>query len=188
MDSASKRQHASDHAIAGESPGSQRPQSHVRALTTEGLREHPCVLRVLLTSGQGPLEGTLRFIAAYLRCRYSQRSAERIAVAVYELVSNGVDYARVGTNVTVEIRVGRDEIVALVSNVAIEARLDMLRHQLDLLTTDPMETYKSEMTASLEANGARAKLGLARICHEAKLELRVHVDAERVTIAASCRR
>jgi hypothetical protein len=147
-----------------------------------------CVLRLKLPPGLPVLEDTLRFVTAYVKQRYVSRVAEQVSLACYELLSNALDYGRIGSDVTLELRVGRSDITVHVQNNAIGERIDMLKKHLDRLTKDPAGTYEAEMTRSLSGQGARAMLGLARVCHEANMRLDYSVDGATISASATCRR
>ncbi len=147
-----------------------------------------CVLRLRLPPGLPVLEDALRFITAYVKRRYVQRVAEQVGLAAYELLGNALDYGRVGHDVTLELRASAIDITVLVGNEAINERIDMLARHLDRLRNDAAATYEQEMTKSLTGHGARAMLGLARVSHEAGMELGFAADGSRVQMTATCRR
>lgn len=147
-----------------------------------------CVLRLRLPPGLPVLEDTLRFVTVYAKQRYVSRVAERVGVACYELLSNALDYGRIGSDVTLELHVDHNDVSVHVSNTAIGERIDMLEKHLARLKGDPARTYEAEMTRSLSGQGARAMLGLARVCHEAGMRIDCKVEGSMVSVSATCRR
>lgn len=71
-----------------------------------------------------------------------------------------------------------------VSNDAVQVRIDMLRSHLERLGRDPEGAFLEEMKRSMGGGAGRAMLGLARIVHECKLTLEVHIDGSRIAMAA----
>jgi hypothetical protein len=68
------------------------------------------------------------------------------------------------------------------------ARIDMLTTHVRKLESNPEQTYTSEMERSTLAGGRRSMLGLARIRHEAEMQLELHLDGLDVAICAHCAR
>jgi hypothetical protein len=139
------------------------------------------LVRLMFTPGSSPLEATHTYLSAYLAERISPGVAQRVSLAAYELLANATNYATLGSDVVLEIvqRAGRVGVRA--SNNTIPARVTMLRQQLDKIAQNPAEAFLAELRRCVSG---RPLLGLARIAHEAALELTLETAADRVTVTA----
>ena len=130
------------------------------------------------------LEYTHAFALAYARSRFRIALAQPIGVAAYELLSNALNYGSVLGEVVFQIIENPKAVTVRVTNETVQVRLDMLRSHLERVNREPEATFLEEMRRSVAGGVARPMLGLARIVHEAKPTLEVHVDGTLIAVAA----
>jgi hypothetical protein len=126
------------------------------------------------------------FTAAYTRLRFHPRTAEKLALASYELIENGISYGSISADVIYTLCETERYIEVCVTNDASAGRLLNLRARIERIRVDPELAFQEEMTRSLTNSGVRATLGLARICHEGQMDLELEVEGSRVTMRARC--
>ncbi|HEY5961212.1 MAG TPA: hypothetical protein VIV60_31865 [Polyangiaceae bacterium] len=126
------------------------------------------------------------FTTAYTRFRFHPRTAEKLALASNELIENAVSYGSVSGDVVYMLHESDHDIEVCVSNHAPPGRLSNLRTHIDRIRADPQRVFEDEMSRSVSGTGGRASLGLARICHEAQMDLELEVDGNRITMRARC--
>jgi len=145
------------------------------------------LVRVACDAGGTPTELLLEFLSKYTAQRYPGQLGQRLPVAAYELIENGIQYGSVAREVVFEM-LERDDLVELrVTNHAVAARISRLREQIDKLATDPSKAYAEAMQRSM--NGGKPMLGLSRISHECRMELTLEEGhAGEVLVVARCRR
>jgi hypothetical protein len=140
---------------------------------------------VSITTGvqMNALRYTHAFVAAYLRHRFSPSLAEPLAVAAYELLDNALSYGSVSDPVLLELLESPGLAAVRVSNTSITARVDVLIAHIERLG-GPGPVFVEEIKRSLAREMARPMLGLARILHEAALDLELYVDDHRLALVA----
>jgi hypothetical protein len=159
-----------------------RPNSLTLPATTKTL------VKIVCSPGGDALEATHRFIENYAQNRFSTQVAQRVSLAAYELLANAFNFGLLSADVTIELATSESRVEVSVTNDAIAARIEMLSAHVEKLSHDAAGTMMEEMRRSVGGVGARAMLGLARIAHEAGLDLVVRVDGgRRVTVKASGR-
>jgi hypothetical protein len=124
------------------------------------------------------------FIAVYLRQRFLPTIAEPLTLAAYELLDNALSYGSVSENVRLEIIENSSMVGVRVTNASIPARIDMLVAHIERLRISDEPVFIDELRRALSGGHARAMLGLARITHEAGLDLQLYVEDQRVTVVA----
>jgi len=132
------------------------------------------------------LDYTHTFFTAYTEGHFRPHVAQKLTIAAFELVANGLRFGTISDKVVVELLKGTGWIVVRVTNSTIMARIAMLTEHLDRLQSSPEGTYMEEMRKSLGGGGQRAMLGLARVAHEAGLEIFFSVEGSRVVVEAYC--
>ena len=130
----------------------------------------------------------LGFIRTYSKGRFSNSLAERIALASNELLDNAVRYGSLARQFTYRLDQDSANVKVLVQNTTVLARIDMLTTHVRKLESNPEQIYTSEMERSTLGGGRRSMLGLARIRHEAEMQLDLHLDGLDVAICAHCAR
>jgi hypothetical protein len=137
----------------------------------------------------GPdLEQFLGFINAYAKARFSASLAERLTLASTELLDNAVRYGSLARDFNYRLELAERRVSVCVQNTTVKARIDMLSTQLKRLQENPAQVYNSELERSMIPNGRRSMLGLARIRHEAEMEIELSLDDAEVTVRATCAR
>ena len=150
--------------------------------------ERRCLLRICCEPGSDILHDLEAFTSAYLKQRFRPSVAQSVGTASYELCSNAISYSSVSTDVTFEIWTSPSAIEVEVQNDAVSARLNVLRQISQRVLDNPEEAYLEEMRRSMAGKMPRAMLGLARVVHEAAMELSVQVDERHVKVTARCPR
>lgn len=160
-----------------------------RGRSNLGLEDNQqCLLRVCCEPGSDVLDELETFASAYLKQRFRPSIAQAVATASYELCSNAISYASVATDVIFEIWSSASAIEVVVQNEAVPARVDVLQQMATRIRANPEEAYLEELRRSMAGKMPRAMLGLARVVHEAAMDLDIQVDGRRVKVTASCAR
>ena len=147
-----------------------------------------CLVRVLCSPGSDSLEGTHEFLSGYTKNRFRTQIAQRLAVATYELLSNALNYSSMAEEVTIELMELPDFAAIRVANETIAPRISMLNEHVGKIRVNAEATVVEEMRRSVGGGPVRPMLGLARVVHEANMQLDVAVQGRRVTLTASCRK
>jgi hypothetical protein len=176
----SARQPASEVTLAS-------GQEPVRRPADPADEKEDLLVHLAFTSSSDTLEAAYAFLSAYAAERLRPAVATRINVALYELLSNALNYGSVRVDPVLQLVRRGERILVRVSNEAIPARIGMLREQLGKVVADAEGTYVAEMRRSV-AGPTRAMLGLARLAHEARLDLEFDLTGSRVVVVAGCLR
>jgi hypothetical protein len=147
-----------------------------------------CLVRVLCSPGSDSLEATHGFLSGYTKSRFRPQVAQRLSVAAYELLSNGLNYSSMADEITVELLDLPDASAVRVANETIAPRISMLSEHMGKLRQSAEATLVDEMRRSVAGGPVRPMLGLARVVHEASMQLDLVVAERRVTMTASCRK
>jgi hypothetical protein len=134
------------------------------------------------------LEEFLRFISAYAKARYSNSLAERLALASAELLDNAIRYGSVARDYCYSLQQSGNRIGVSVRNATVPTRVEMLREQLRRVEKSPDKVYAAELERGAVAGARRSMLGLARIRHEAEMQVEMLLDGLDVTVRAHCQR
>jgi hypothetical protein len=149
-------------------------------LTTDG-----ALLRIACEPGSNVLEVVQSFLAAYTPLRFRPALAERVCVAAYELLANGLNHGSTYRDVIFELSQSGSSVEVAVSNEAVPSRLRMLAVHIEKLRAGAEAVYLEELKRALGGAGPRAMLGLARVVHEAQMGLDVAVRGDSsVTVRA----
>jgi hypothetical protein len=144
---------------------------------------------IQVTWDQSPdLEQFLGFISAYARGRFSASLAERVTLASTELLDNAVRYGSLARDFSYRLELQEKVVCVCVRNTTVRTRVEMLTAQLRRLDTTPEQVYASELERSMTSGGRRSMLGLARIRHEAEMQIEIDVADNDVTVRALCAR
>jgi hypothetical protein len=147
-----------------------------------------CLVRVLCSPGSDSLDGTHEFLSGYTKNRFRTQIAQRLSVAAYELLSNALNYSSMAEEVMVELMELQDFAAIRVANETIVPRISMLNEHMGKIRVNAEATLVEEMRRSVTGGPVRPMLGLARVVHEASMQLDVAVQGKRVTLTASCRK
>jgi hypothetical protein len=159
------------------------PKAPVR-FTLGPAPEEGSVLSMSCRPHDNLLAETQAFISAYATARYLRSVAPSMSLAAYELFGNALTYGTFSEEVSFQIVEASGAAGVRVSNHTAPIRVEMLRAHLERLERDPEATYLDEMRRSLARGTAQPMLGLARVVHEAKLELEAYVRGSLVTVIA----
>ncbi len=144
----------------------------------------PAVVEIRSRCHDEVVEYTHAFASAYARSRFRSAAVQPISVASYELLSNAVNYGSAVGEIVFQFLEAPQSVGVRVSNDAVQVRIDMLRSHLERIGRDPEGAFLEEMKRSMGGGAGRAMLGLARIVHECKLILDVHIEGSYISIAA----
>ena len=134
------------------------------------------------------LEQFLPFVNAYAKGRFSNSMAERITLATNELLDNALRYGSLAREFSYRLEMNSTSVGVSVRNSTVQTRIDMLVAQLKRLETTPEQVYASELERSALSSGRRSMLGLARIRHEAEMQLELALEGQDVSLRAFCSR
>lgn len=145
------------------------------------------LVRISCDAGGDPTELLLEFLSKYTSQRYPGQLGQRLPVAAYELIENGIQYGSVAKEVIFEM-LERDGWIELrVTNHAVPARIARLREQVARIRADPSKAHAEAIQRSM--HGGKPMLGLARVSHECRMELQLEEGgADEVLVVARCRR
>ncbi len=165
-------------------------RSTARVTGLGGVKAKPekLLLQIRLETSPQLLEQVGEFVGCYSKYRLHPRTAERVALASYELIENAVSYGSVSGDVVYSLTESDSHLEISVANDSSAGRLTNLRTQLERIRVDPEKTFQDELGRSVTGAGGRAALGLARICHEGQMDLEFSLDGVRVTMCARCPR
>lgn len=136
--------------------------------------------------GSDLLEALRVFVTAYATQRFRPSVAHAVSLAGYELLENALSYGSVSGDVEFVLVKAGAMLVVEVSNDAVASRVNVLTERAARLRDGPETAYLEEMARSASGSILRPMLGLARVCHEGRMQLDVTVDDRRVTVSASC--
>ena len=145
------------------------------------------LLRVACSPGSSITEELHAFVVAFTKLRYRPAVADRIALTAYELFANGLSYGSISSMVALELAEEQGFVLVTVTNEAIQARIKVLVERCALLRTDAKSIYMEEIRRNVTGGIPRAMLGLARIVHEAGVELSVVAQGAAVTVVGRCK-
>lgn len=134
------------------------------------------------------LQPIAEFLSSYAKARYHPRTAERVALASQELVDNAMSFGSVSSDVQFVLLESRRTIEICVTNDSSPGRVSALQAQIERLQGGSEQVYQQEMAKSMSGAGGRVSLGLARVSHEAKMDLVFELLGMRVTMRARCNR
>ena len=143
------------------------------------------MLQFTCQPGTDVLEVAHQFIEALAGASFRAGLAARLTIASYELLANALAYGSLGRDVQFELVDLGDSVAVRVSNEAVGARLDLLVERVGRLQRDPQAVFLEEMRRYATQGIQRAMLGLARVRHEAAMNLDCQRSGSRVTVSAS---
>jgi hypothetical protein len=147
-----------------------------------------CLVRILATPGSDSLEALHHFLADYAAKRFLPQVGQRMSVACYELAANALSYSSMSSEVCVELFEVPDAVAIRMTNDTIGPRISMLTDHVAKLRQSAEQVLVEEMRRSVAGGPVRPMLGLARVMHEANMQLDFAVKEQRVTLTASCRK
>lgn len=150
------------------------------------VRPRVTLFKVRCDVGSDLLTPIHAFVEAFASKRFRPNLAQAIALATHELLENALAYGSVSGDVTFELFDHGNQLLLEVENDAVGPRIASLKGRVEALKVNPEATYLEEMQRAMSGRGVRATLGLARICHEAKMQLEVEVEDKRVRVLARC--
>ena len=136
--------------------------------------------------GSDLLEPLRVFVGAYATQRFRPWVAQSITLAANELLENALNYGSVSGDVEFQLLRAGAVLAVEVSNDAVPSRVSVLSERVARLRGDAEGAYLEEMARSVSGRIGRPMLGLARVCHEGKMQVEVIVDERRVTVRATC--
>ncbi len=112
--------------------------------------------------------------------------AERISLAVSELLENAVKYsAGTDTTVSASILEQTNKVVACVENESTQEYINELQGEIkNICKKDPEEAYMAKLMEAANRTDGKSQLGLARVRYETGATLTVSVNGNRVRVEA----
>jgi len=109
-----------------------------------------------------------------------QSKADKIAMAVSELLENAVKYsAGEETRIRLEVRPDRKKIIVAVSNrTAPEREEDLRKIYARVNEGDPLQTFIEMMREATLRSDGKSQLGLARIRHEVGADIGLEISED----------
>jgi anti-sigma regulatory factor (Ser/Thr protein kinase) len=120
----------------------------------------------------------------YRRVLVDQELASRLALATHEMLENAVAYAD-DEETAIRIEVDGDMLSVRTWNRATPERLAAIKASIDrvMAASDPDLYYQEMMSVAARRNDGSG-LGLARVRHEAEMNLSYEIDNDRACIRA----
>ena len=120
----------------------------------------------------------------YRRVLVDQELASRLALATHELLENAVAYAH-DDETAIRIEVEGDTLSVRTWNRALPERLAAIRTSIDRVMAAPDADlyYQEQMMVAAKRNDGSG-LGLARVRHEAEMNLSYEIDNDKACIRA----
>ena len=120
----------------------------------------------------------------YRRVLVDQELASRLALATHEMLENAVAYAD-DEETAIRIEVDGDMLSVRTWNRATPERLASMKASIDrvMAASDP-DLYYQEMMSVASRRNDGSGLGLARVRHEAEMNLSYEIDNDRACIRA----
>ena len=120
----------------------------------------------------------------YRRVLVDQELASRLALATHELLENAVAYAH-DDETAIRIEVDDDVLSVRTWNRALPERLAAIRSSIDRVMAAPDADlyYQQQMMVAAKRNDGSG-LGLARVRHEAEMNLSYEIDNDKACIRA----
>jgi anti-sigma regulatory factor (Ser/Thr protein kinase) len=120
----------------------------------------------------------------YRRVLVDQELASRLALATHEMLENAVAYAD-DEETAIRIEVDGDMLSVRTWNRATPERLASMKASIDrvMAASDPDLYYQEMMSVAARRNDGSG-LGLARVRHEAEMNLSYEIDNDRACIRA----
>ncbi|GEM_PF-1740748 len=143
------------------------------------------LLQFTCQPGTDVLEVAHQFIESLAGASFRPGLASRIAIASYELLANALAYGSLGRDIQFELLDLGDRVAVRVSNEAVRSRIELLVERVGRLQKDPQAVFLEEMRRYATQGIQRAMLGLARVRHEAAMNLDCEHAGGRVTVSAS---
>lgn len=134
------------------------------------------------------LEPTYAYLSAYTSFMLAPRVAERLNVAIYELLANALRYGSPAGEVRLQIERSPSGAGATlrISNHVEPAQLARLHAQLGAVQADAGAAFTTEMNRFAGGSQPPPMLGLVRVAHESALALEARVEGERVELSTVC--
>jgi len=167
-------------------PSQQRaPVEYHHPIDVAGRARATPLLQFTCQPGTDVLEVAHQFIEALAGASFRPGLAARLTIAGYELLANALAYGSLGRDVQFELVDLGDRVAVRVSNEAVAALPDLLVAGVGRLQRDPQAVFLEEMRRYATQGIQRAMLGLARVRHEAAMNLDCQRSGSRVTVSAS---
>ena len=150
------------------------------------------VLQIAVEPSGDTLPHFHEFVHALVVRRLRATTAQSVATAATELLDNAMAYATMASDIKLAIAMDTLRVQITVSNETVGTRIRLLERRIEELKHDPEGAYMQEMRRLTGTDGARTSarsmMGLARVRHEARMDLSLEVEGSRVTLVASRRR
>jgi hypothetical protein len=135
------------------------------------------------------LDGIREFCSFFCQATFADGDlAQRLKTVAHEALENAVKYTTDPTNDEVELYIARSEdeiFLSVVNRTDVEHRTTLKREVQDLMHSDPEHAYINALKRAAKSKNNHARLGLARMRHEGKVELEVfELDHEHIRLTA----
>lgn len=145
-----------------------------------------CILRMQLYAEPTAVTDALDYARRHCGRAFPSDVADRVSIAVYELLENAGKYTKLGGQIELEVHDGGEWFEVKVANDAFGARVALLTRQIEaaarLTTTEQyVETLRRKTS---DEDPWRPGIGLFRVRHDALVDLVLSVDARRVVVTA----
>jgi signal transduction histidine kinase len=148
--------------------------------------EQSPLVAIRCSASSGLLDATYAYLAAYSSAWLEPGMAERLNVAVYELLANAMRHGVSHGEVRIELRDSDQGPEVSITNTAELHAVQELVQRFDYVCSDPEQAYSEEMARFEASTLTVPRLGLVRVAHECKLELALRVTEGRVEVTARC--
>ncbi|NUP11327.1 MAG: hypothetical protein HOW73_35220 [Polyangiaceae bacterium] len=127
---------------------------------------------------------------AVSNAQFSPAVAQRVGLTTHELVDNAIRFGSLRSDIEYQLAYDLETgvVVVRVANTALPSRIALLNAHLERLRRLQASGHGlSDLIRSAAMGKVQAQLGLARVRHEASMEVRIEVEDDRLVVIASGR-
>ncbi len=132
------------------------------------------------------LEPTYAYISAYCFAVFPPPVAQRLNVAVYELLANALHHATRDGEARLELRRHGAGAALSIRNIANAEHRKRLALQVERVQEDPSTAFNNEMSRFAGGSQPPPMVGIVRVAHEAGLELELRIEQDTVELSTVC--
>jgi hypothetical protein len=132
------------------------------------------------------LEPTYSYLSAYCSAAFAPTLAERLNVAIYELLCNALTYGSAAGEVRFELHRCGQGARLTVANHADANQRARLERQVERVQQDARAVFSSEMERFNSGSSQPSMLGIVRVAHESRLAVELQVSGDRVLVSTEC--
>ena len=177
---------ASDHAQRGSGVRARAERAPSSPPISFAEAAAPALISIGSPADAELLEPTYAYLSAYCNACLPAPLAQRLNVAIYELLANALNYGAPSTEVRFELYKTRAGARVTIFNDAQPEQRQRLQQQISRVEHDPEGAFSAEMDRFAGGSVTPPMLGIVRIAHESGLKMELGLDGDRVRISTIC--